>query len=181
MPHLEKKLNENIIYKGRIITVKNDTVVLENGKTAEREVVVHNGGVSVLPVYDNLDVLLVRQFRYPYYEEVLEAPAGKLEIGENPFEAGKRELAEEAGVVAEKYIDCGNLYPSPGYCSEIIHLYIAENLTQTAQNLDEDEFLDVVRLPLKQVFKMTMDGKIPDSKTQVLVLKAAQIHGILLE
>lgn len=127
----EKTIEKKYIYKGRIINVRTDTAELPNGKQALREVVEHPGGVTVAALTDNDELMFVRQFRYPYSEVLLELPAGKLEYGEDPFEAGKRELREETGAVAEHYIDLGKFYPTPGYCGEIIHMYAAKNLSFT--------------------------------------------------
>lgn len=172
MPHFEKTLSEKEVFNGRIIRVCHDEVLLENGQKALREVVYHNGGVCVLPLCENGDVLFVKQFRYPYKEEVLELPAGKLEKGEEPLESGKRELLEEVGARAESFTSLGKLYPSPGYCGEIISMFLAEELSFENQNLDEDEFLDVVKIPLDKAVEMVMENKIPDSKTQTAILKA---------
>ena len=172
MPHFEKTLSEKEVFNGRIIRVCHDEVLLENGQKALREVVYHNGGVCILPLCENGDVLFVKQFRYPYKEEVLELPAGKLEKGEEPLESGKRELLEEVGARAESFTSLGKLYPSPGYCGEIISMFLAEDLSFENQNLDEDEFLDVVRIPLDKAVEMVMENKIPDSKTQTAILKA---------
>lgn len=171
MPHFEKTLSEKEVFNGRIIRVCHDEVLLENGQKAMREVVYHNGGVCILPLCENGDVLFVKQFRYPYKEEVLELPAGKLEKGEDPLESGKRELLEEVGAKAKEFISLGKLYPSPGYCGEIISMFLAEGLEFASQNLDEDEFLDVVRIPLAEAVQMVMENKIPDSKTQTAILK----------
>ena len=111
-------------------------------------------------------------------EELLELPAGKLEKGEDPFEAGKRELEEETGRVADEYIDAGKFYPTPGYCGEIIHLYIARKLSVTQTHPDEDEFLEVTAIPIKEAVRMVMDNEIRDGKTIALVLKVARILGI---
>ena len=172
MAHFEKTLDSKEIFNGKVIRVCHDTVLLEDGNTAKREVVYHNGGVCVLPLCENGDVIFVKQFRYPYREELLELPAGKLNAGEEPLESGKRELLEETGAVAGEYTDLGKLYPSPGYCGEIISIYLAENLSFESQKLDEDEFLDVVRIPLKKAVEMVLKNEIPDSKTQTAILKA---------
>ncbi|MBR6701861.1 MAG: NUDIX hydrolase, partial [Clostridia bacterium] len=140
----EKTLLKNYVYQGKIINVRRDEALLPNGSKAIREMVEHNGGVCIAPLTAEGELIFVEQFRYPYMEVVLELPAGKLEKGEDPFEAGKRELEEETGCVADDYIDCGKFYPSPGYCGEIIHLYAAYNLHKTQMNLDEDEFLNVI-------------------------------------
>ena len=171
LPHFEKTVSSKEIFSGKVIRVCHDDVILENGKSAKREVVYHNGGVCVLPLTENGDVLFVRQFRYPYKEEVLELPAGKLEKGEDPLESGKRELLEEVGATANKITFLGELYPSPGYCGEIISMYLAQELSFTGQSLDEDEFLDVVRIPLDEAVEMVMENKIPDAKTQTALLK----------
>lgn len=172
MPHFEKTLSSKEIFNGKILRLCHDAVQLENGETAMREVVYHNGGVCVLPLMDNRDVLFVKQFRYPYKEEVLELPAGKLNAGEEPLESGKRELCEETGATAERFTSLGKLYPSPGYCGEIISMYLAQGLSFGEQKLDADEFLDVVRIPLDEAVKMVLEGKIPDAKTQTALLKA---------
>ncbi len=171
MPHFEKTLYEKEVFNGRIIRVCHDEVLLENGEKALREVVYHNGGVCILPLCDNGDVLFVKQFRYPYKEEVLEIPAGKLEKGEDTLECAKRELLEEVGAVADKITPLGKLYPSPGYCGEIITIYLGEGLSFKEQCLDEDEFLDVVKIPLSKAVEMVMNGEILDSKTQTALLK----------
>ena len=172
MPHFEKTLSSKEVFKGKVIRVCHDSVELENGETAFREVVYHNGGVCVLPLTDEGEIIFVRQFRYPYKEEVLELPAGKLNRGEDPFESAVRELKEETGAEAKKYTPLGRLYPSPGYCGEIITMYLAENLTFGEQSLDEDEFLDTVKIPFEKAVEMVLKGEIPDSKTQTAILKA---------
>ena len=109
-------------------------------------------------------------------EVILELPAGKLEKGEDPFEAGKRELEEETGNIAEKYADLGKFYPTPGYCGEIIHLYAAWNLTETHMHLDDDEYLEVERIPLSKAVDMVLSGEIVDGKTQALVMRVAEMQ-----
>ncbi len=171
----EKNLNTDVIYEGRIITVHVDDVELPDGTKAKREVVEHSGGVCVAALTDNDELLFVRQFRYPYKRELLELPAGKLEKGENPLEAGIRELEEECGVIAEKVFSLGTVYPTVAYCSEIIYLYGATGLRKTEQHLDMGEFLSVERKPLDEAVRMVMNGEIPDSKTVALVLKMAKL------
>ena len=121
------------------------------------------------------EVLLVRQFRYPYKEVLLELPAGKLEKGEDPFEAVKREQMEETGTTGEDYISLGNLYPSPGYCGEIIRIWACRVAQKGEMHLDEDEFLEVERIPLDKAVEMVLNNEIPDSKTQVGILKTAAL------
>ena len=172
MPHFEKTLSSKEIFDGKVIRVCHDSVELENGETALREVVYHNGGVCVLPLTDSGEVIFVKQFRYPYKEEVLELPAGKLNLGEDPFESAVRELKEETGAEAKNYTPLGRLYPSPGYCGEIITMYLAQDLSFGEQSLDDDEFLDTVRIPFEKAVEMVLAGKIPDAKTQTAILKA---------
>ena len=173
--HSEKTISSELIYKGRIIDFRRDEVELENGEKAIREVVSHPGGVCVVAIDENENVFLVEQFRYPYMKELLEIPAGKLDRGEDPFEAAKRELLEETGVVANSYMSLGQLYPSPGYFDEIIYMYMAKDLEYKSQSLDEDEFLTVKKMPIKDLVYEIMNGNIPDSKTQAAVLKASLI------
>lgn len=172
MDFTEKPIRQQYIYKGKIVNFRVDDALLPNGETAQREIVEHPGGVCVAALTDADELLFVEQFRYPYMETVLELPAGKLEYGEDPFLAGQRELSEETGAAAENYTDLGKLYPTPGYCGEIIHMYMAENLTFSEQHLDADEFLEVRRIPLEEAFQMVMRNEIRDSKTQVGVVKA---------
>ena len=168
----EKQLKAEYLYKGKVINLRCDNALLPNGKTALREVIEHPGGVCVAAITDNNEVLFVRQFRYPYSEIVLEIPAGKRDgKNESPLDCGKRELAEETGAKAEEYISLGKLYPSPGYCGEIIWMYAAKNLTFENQNPDEDEFLTVEKIPLQKAVEMILSGEIKDAKTQAAVLK----------
>ncbi len=175
MDFSEKTLNTDIIYEGKIITVHIDDVELPDGTRAKREIVEHSGGVCVAPLTDNGELLFVRQYRYPYKRELLELPAGKLEKGENPLEAGIRELEEECGVIAEKVFSLGTVYPTVAYCSEVIHLYGAVGLRSTQQHLDLGEFLAVEKKPLDEAVKMVMNGEISDSKTVALILKIARL------
>lgn len=175
MDFTEKPLKQDYLYRGKIVNLRVDNAELPDGTTALREVIEHPGGVCVAALTEKEELLFVEQFRYPYMETVLELPAGKLEYGEDPFEASKRELLEETGAAAKNYRDLGKLYPTPGYCGEIIHMYLAENLTFSEQHLDEDEFLEVRRIPLEQAFQMVMRNEIRDSKTQVGILKTYQL------
>lgn len=167
----EKTLKQTWAYRGKIVDLRVDDALLPNGSVVRREVVEHPGGVCVAPLTGKNELIFVRQFRYPYKEIVLELPAGKLERGEAPLPAGKRELKEETGAEAKTYVPLGKLYPSPGYTDEIIYLYLAEGLTFGNQKLDEDEFLETEKIPLEKAFELVMDGRIADSKTQVAVLK----------
>ncbi len=171
----EKTLNEKTIYDGKIIRVHVDDIELPDGNKAIREVVEHSGGVSVAALTENDELFFVRQYRYPFSRVLLELPAGKLEKGEDPLQAGIRELEEECGVKADKVISLGTVYPTVAYCSEIIYLYAATGLHHTSQHLDEDEFLSVEKIPLSKAVEMVMAGEISDAKTVALVLKTAKL------
>ena len=173
----ETPVEQQIQYEGRIIRLRVDKAQLPNGKIATREVVEHNGGVCIAALTEQQELLFVRQFRYPYQEGVLELPAGKIDKGEEPLACGKRELTEETGASAQQYRSLGRLYPSPGYCGEVIHLFLATGLSFGRMNLDEDEFLEVERIPLEKAVQMVLDNEVPDAKTQVAVLKTwALLH-----
>ena len=176
MPHTETTLSSEEIFNGRVIRVTYDKVLLENGNTSTREVVHHHGGACILPVDENQNITLVRQYRYALGEEMWELPAGKLEKDENPFEAAKRELAEECGLTADHFVDLGVVYPTVGYDSEKIYLWAATGLHNVSQHLDEDEFLDVVKMPLDEALRLVLDGTINDSKTQIGILKYAMLR-----
>ncbi len=171
MTFSEKTLNVKTIFEGRIINVHVDDVELSDGKKSVREVVEHSGGVCVAPLTDEGELLMVRQFRYPFSRELLEVPAGKLEKGEDPLAAGIRELEEECGVVADKIISLGEIYPTVAYCSEIIRMFAATNLRKTQQHLDDGEFLGVEKIKFEDALSMVMSGKIRDAKTVAAILK----------
>lgn len=174
--HLEEKtVASQNVYKGKIFEVTKDKALLENGKEVQRDVVHHSGGVTVIPVTENEEILMVRQFRYPHHKAMLEIPAGKIEHDEKHYDCGKRELLEETGCTCKSYEYLGEIVPTPAYVSEVIHIYIAKGLEFSAQDLDEDEFLDVEKIPLDKAVEMVMNGEITDSKTQIGVLKAWHI------
>ena len=167
----EKQLSAEYKFEGRIIKLRVDNALLPDGKTATREVVEHNGGVCVAPLTDDGCVLAVRQYRYPYSETIVEIPAGKRDGNEDPFVCGVRELREETGATAAEYRFLGELYPSPGYCGEIIWMYAAKGLTFGEQQTDEDEFLSVEKIPLDKFVDMVLSGEVKDAKTQTAILK----------
>ena len=170
--HLEEKtLSSEQKFDGKLVKLYVDSVELEDGKKSFREVIKHPGGVCVLPMDEEGNVLFVRQFRYPHKKVLLEIPAGKLEYGENPSECGIRELKEETGCTCDRYEYLGSLIPTPAYCGEVIHMYLARGLHYGEQKLDSGEFLDIEKIPLDRAVEMIMNNEIEDSKTQIAVLK----------
>lgn len=168
----EKTLTSRLVYDGGLLKVYRDDVELINGKTAWREIIRHPGAVVVVPVDGEGNTYLVRQFRYPYGKVVLEVPAGKLEFGEEHFPAAQRELSEEIGAEAEEWIEMGEMLPTPGFCDELQHVYLARGLTFGPVHPDEDEFLEVVKMPLEEAVAMAVDGRLEDSKTVAALLRA---------
>lgn len=168
----EKTLSSRLVYDGGLLKVYYDTVELINGKTAWREVIRHPGAVVVVPIDNEGNIHLVRQYRYPYGKVVLEVPAGKLEYGEEPFLAAQRELSEEIGAEARQWVELGEMLPTPGFCDELQHVYLAEGLTFGDIHPDEDEFLEPVVMPLEEAVAMAVDGRLEDSKTVAAILRA---------
>ncbi len=166
----EKTLTSREVYRGRILRVREDTVRLPNGKTAERAGAEHPGGVGILAL-DGGDVLLVRQNRYAFSRVLTEIPAGKREPGEEPFVTAQRELREEIGATAGKWTELGALIASPGCYGEVLYLYMAQELTFGDTHPDEDEFLDVVRMPFDRAVELCMTGELTDAKTVIALLK----------
>ena len=174
----EKTVGTEPIFDGKIIKVQRDQAELENGAVVTRELVIHPGGVCIVPVNENGEVYLVKQFRYPFQEVLTEVPAGKLEFGENHRDAGLRELKEETGAECENFEYLGVMYPSVAYLTEKIHMYLATGLKFDKQALDEDEFLDVIKVKLSDAVDMVLNGEIKDGKTQTALLLAARKLGI---
>ncbi len=161
----EKKLSGIDIYKGKVIHVVKDKVLCPNGNEALREIVKHNGGAAILCLNDKEEVLLERQYRYAYNEIIYEIPAGKLELNEDPYQAALRELEEETGLKAKSLKKLGCVYPTCGYSTEIIHIYLALNCEKTKTHFDEDEFIISEFIPLNKVKDLIRNGKIKDAKT----------------
>ena len=174
----ERRVSSKTIFEGRIIKVTLDQAELPNGKLAAREVVEHPGGVAVLALEEDNTTYLVKQFRYPIQQLLLELPAGKLDGPEDHLLAAKRELSEETGLEAEEWTYMGSILASPGFCTERLHMYLARGLTRKKQHLDEDEFLDVVTMPFDQLVEQVMDGAITDAKTVSTTLKVKVLLGL---
>ena len=168
----EKKLSSRLIYDGRIIHLYEDQVTLPGGAVAPREYVKHIGAVCVLALTDEGEVIMERQYRYPMGRVLVEIPAGKLDSAdEDPREAALRELREETGVIPREITYIGEYLSSPAILSERIYMFFATGLSFGNQKLDEDEFLDVFRMPLDEAVEKVLSGEIADGKTQAAVLK----------
>lgn len=172
MEYLERPVGSVEKYKGIIVRVRLDDAELYTGKVVKREVVEHPGGVTILPVDEDGSCYMVRQFRYPFGRMMLEAPAGKLEYGEDHRKCAVRELSEETGFTADELVYLGGCCTSPGFSTEVLHIYLALGLHAGECHPDQDEFLNVEKIPLSQLSRMVMDGEIDDAKTIVAVLKA---------
>ncbi len=177
MDYTERPLRRVCASRGPVVEVTEDIVSLPNGATSVREVVHHPGGVCVAAVDGDGNVAVVRQYRYPFGQVLLELPAGKLEKDEDPFDAVNRELSEETGLEAGTWRDLGFIYVSPGISTEKLYLYLATDLRQGKAHPDPNEFLDVEKMPLSELAKMAMDGRVHDAKTVVGALKALAILG----
>lgn len=173
---LEKLSDRRRVFDGAIIHVDHMTALLPNGKTALREVAVHMGASAVVPVDEEGSVYLVRQFRAPLEKVTLEIPAGKLDHpGENRLEAAQRELREETGFSADSWKKLTDLATTPGFCSEVISIYLARSLHSGKTDFDEDEFLNLVKMPLSQAVDQVIAGEICDSKTICGLLMAQRL------
>lgn len=174
----ERTLSSREIYSGKIVRLRLDEVSLPNGETACREIIEHPGGVGILALDALGRVPLVRQYRYAFGRVVTEIPAGKLEAGEqDPLAAARRELREEIGAEAGRWDDLGTLLPSPGCYGEVLHLYLARDLTFGDQQLDPDEFLEVEYVPLEELLSRCINDEIHDAKTVAAALKAQYLLG----
>ena len=166
-------VKSEIAYKGNFLSVKKDEITLPDGNTAFREVVERGAATAVLPVDNMGNVILVRQYRHPFGKMLLEVPAGIMETKEQAYDCAKRELEEETGYKAKQLQFVCEMYSTPGFCMEVLHLYIAEDLEQGHQNFDEDEFIEVEKYTLEQALDMVSKGEIKDAKT-ILLLYAYQ-------
>ncbi|MBQ1389761.1 MAG: NUDIX hydrolase [Clostridia bacterium] len=169
----EKKLSSQVLYDGKVIRVELDDVELPNGDLTKREVARHPAGVTVAALTQDNEMLFVKQYRYPFAENVLELPAGKVDDTKTtPLENAKRELLEETGAVGTGYVSLGADYVSPGFTDEVVYMYMCRVDHFERQQLDEDEFLNVEKIPIEKAVEMVMNNRIPDGKTQTAVLKA---------
>lgn len=170
----EETVDGQVLFQGKIVTLRRDHARLENGTIADREVVEHPGGVGVLALEEDGSTYLVRQFRYPFRMVTWELPAGKLDSGEEPAVAARRELSEEIGCEAGELVYLGGLLASPGFCTEVLHMFLARDLRHGAQHLDQDEFLDVERLAFRQLVERVTAGGLLDAKTVAITLRVKE-------
>ncbi len=168
----EKTVKSKEIYNGKVLRFHVDTVEIEKDCFYERELVDHPGGVAVVAIDSDDMVYMVRQFRKPFNKALLEIPAGKLDKSEKPEVCGVRELKEETGLFTDNLVSLGEFYPSVGYTNEVIHLFLATDFVQNEASPDEDEFVDVEKIPLNTLCHMIMSGEIKDGKTIAAILKA---------
>lgn len=176
---IEQKVSSENVFKGKLLDVYSDSVILPNGNRSTREYIMHVGAACVVPIDSDENVIIEKQFRYPFHEVLTEIPAGKLNSKAEPhLEAALRELEEETGYSAKEMIYLGEFFPTCAYSDEIIHMYLAKGLIKGKQQLDEDEFVGVEKMPLKKLVEEIMQGNIRDGKTQAAVLKAyLHLHG----
>ena len=168
-----KLLSSEMIYSGKIINLRVDTITLPDGRHATREVVEHKGAVAIVPVNGQGEVILVRQPRHATGETLLEIPAGKLEEGEVPTVCARRELQEETGFVADSIEKLFSCYSTPGFTNEYLHIYLATGLTYTAENPDYDEDIEIISKPLSEAIELIWNGGIRDAKSICGILAAA--------
>lgn len=169
----EKTVDSTNVYDGVLLHVYRDTVMLPNGHKSKREYIKHNGAVCIVALTDEGKVLVEHQYRYPFSSVITELPAGKLDSADEiPLEAAKRELREETGYSASTWRYLGPFAPTVAYSSEVIHMYLATGLSKGERDLDDDEFLNVIELPLSDLKESILRGEIPDGKTIAAVLMA---------
>lgn len=166
----EVTIKSKNIFTGSILKLDLHEVLLQNQKTAQRELITHPGGVGVIAINHENEIYFVKQYRKPFNEETLEIPAGKKEKNEKPLECAVRELKEETGITASSMTHLVDMYPSPGYTNEVVNIYKAEGLSYGETDTDEDEFIDICRYTLKEAYDMVKIGRIKDAKTVIAIL-----------
>ncbi len=172
---IETQLSAERVFQGKFLQVRRDLVQLPSGKSAAREYIVHPGACVVIPLLDNGDVVLEKQFRYPVDREMIEFPAGKLDPNEHPLTCALRELQEETGYSASEWAYAGCMHLAIAYSTEVIHIYFARGLHQGERALDDGEFLDVFTAPAQQLIEWCVDGTVTDAKTVTCALHLQQL------
>ena len=168
----EKTIESKLIYDGSFISLKVDKVLLPDGKTSQRAIVLHSGAAVIVPVDQENNVVLIKQFRKPIEKVIIELPAGKLNKNEDPLECAKRELEEETGLRAQEFIKLTEIYTTPGFSNEVIHVYLARGLSQGSSHTDSDEFVEVFKVSLDEAILMVKNGEVKDAKTIIGLLLA---------
>ena len=169
---VEETIDSRRIYAGRILSLRVDSVRLANGQETKREIVEHGEAVAIVPVHADGEVMLVRQFRKPVEQALLEIPAGGIEPGEEPAEAARRELQEETGLMAGRLQHLTTFYTTPGFSTEVMHLFLATELTNSRLPADDDEDIEIVRMPIDRALGLAVNGPASDAKTLVGLLMA---------
>jgi len=170
---IETTISSETVFKGKVFDCIVKQVTLCDGRIARREIVSHNGGACILPVDSEGFAYIVKQFRSPFEEILVEAPAGKIEPGEDPKVCAIRELREETGFISSDVTDLGYMVCSPGYCSEKIYMYLAQDLKFEGIDPDEGEFLNIIKIPFSKLYDMAINNEITDAKTCICIFKAA--------
>ncbi len=162
---VERTQTSKKVFDGKLLQVYYDDAELPDGSSSSREWIKHPGACAVVPIFENNDIMLIKQFRYPMAQIFYEVPAGKIDAGESPDSTAERELLEEAGLKCDELIYIGHFYPAIGYADEVIHIYAGKKLTQVDQKTDVDEFVVNARIPFSEAMKMISTGEINDGKT----------------
>jgi ADP-ribose pyrophosphatase len=171
----EKLISSQSIYQGKIINIRSDTVLLPSGRQSVREVVEHSAAVVIIPIDEDDNVLLVRQYRYPTEQFILEAPAGGVEEGESPDDSAQRELQEEVGYASKNMRAMGGFWSAPGFSTEFLYAYLAKDLVASKLSADDDESIEIIRTPLGNIDRLIRLGEIQDAKTIAALLMATYL------
>lgn len=171
----EKTMSTDYKFRGEIINLRVDTVTTPSGNVATRELVEHPGGVAIVALTEDHCVLMERQYRHPFDTVTFEIPAGKLNYGEDPLECGKRELEEETGCRARIWTPMSFMYPTPGFCCEILHMFLARDLYTGTVHRDQDELMEVEKVPIAEVVNQIMNGTVHDAKTCLAIMKVHEM------
>lgn len=171
----EIQLTSQTVFQGKLLHVKSDRVRLLNGHESTREYILHPGASMIIAMTDDKTITLIRQYRYPLNQHFIELPAGKIDLGEDPLDTAKRELREECGYIATEWRHLTTLHPGIGYSNERIELYLARGITQAGRHLDEDEFLEMLHVPVAEAMTWIRDGRITEAKAVTGLLWAEKL------